>query len=243
MQTSTTQDALLGGRVRLLQPARGYRVAVDAVLLAAATAPAAGETVLDLGAGVGAVGLCLAARLANCRVVGIELQPDLAALAGRNASANGMADRVRTIVHDIARPLPAELGPFDCVATNPPYLAAAVADPSPHLGKALATVESSADLMRWLAVATAALKPGGTLTVIHRSDRLDEIVDGLARLGWGDLALRRLPPARRVLLRARHGRGRPRSLREAPPLVLHEADGRYTEEAEAILRHAAPLAF
>src|SRR6185312_5067615 len=107
MQTSTTQDALLGGRVRLLQPARGYRVAVDAVLLAAATAPAAGETVLDLGAGVGAVGLCLAARLANCRVVGIELQPDLAALAGRNASANGMADRVRTIVHDIARPLPA----------------------------------------------------------------------------------------------------------------------------------------
>jgi tRNA1(Val) A37 N6-methylase TrmN6 len=241
METSTTQDALLGGRVRLLQPSRGYRVAVDAVLLAAATAPAPGETVLDLGAGVGAVGLCLAARLPSCRVVGIELQPDLAALAKRNASANGMADRVRTIVHDIARPLPAGLGPFDCVATNPPYLAAAVADPSPYPGKALATVESSADLARWLAVATAAVKPGGALTLIHRSDRLDEIVAELARLGWGDLALRRLPPARRVLLRAR--RGEPQSPREAPPLVLHKPDGGYTEEAEAILRHAAPFAF
>jgi tRNA1(Val) A37 N6-methylase TrmN6 len=241
MQTSTTQDALLGGRVRLLQPARGYRVAVDAVLLAAATAPAAGETVLDLGAGVGAVGLCLAARLPSCRVVGVELQPDLAALAGRNASANGLADRVRTLVHDIARPLPAGLGPFDCVTTNPPYLAAAVADPSPHPGKALATVESSADLARWLAVATDATRAAGTLTLIHRSDRLDEIVAALRRLGWGDLAIKRLPPAKRVLLRAH--RGGARSLCETPPLPLHEADGAYTQEAEAILRHAAPLAF
>src|SRR5947207_3146240 len=107
-----------------------------------------------------------------------------------------------TIVHDLAQPLPAGLGTFDHVATNPPYLAAAVADPSPDPSKALATVESSADLARWLQVATGALKPAGTLTIIHRNDRLDEIADHLARLGWGQLTLKLLLPAQRVLVQA-----------------------------------------
>jgi tRNA1(Val) A37 N6-methylase TrmN6 len=241
MEPVPTEDALLGGRVRVLQPARGYRVAIDAVLLAAAIDAAPGARVLDLGAGVGAVGLSLAARLPGCTVVGVELQPALARLAERNAVLNGMNERVRTIVHDLAQPLPPDLGSFDWVATNPPYLAAAVADPSPDRSKALATVESSADLARWLAMATGAAKPAGTLLVIHRSDRLEEIVGHLARLGWGDIAVKRLPPAARVLVRARRAAMPVR--REAPPLVLHRPDGGYTDEAEAILRHAAPLAF
>src|SRR5712671_1202103 len=170
MERPLTEDALLGGRVRLLQPRRGYRVAVDAVLLAAAVDARADMRVLDLGAGVGAVGLCIARRVPGCHVVGIELQPALAALAERNAALNDINDRVRTIVHDLAWPLPITLGKFDHVATNPPYLAAAVADPSPDPGKALATVESSANLARWLEVATGALKPAGTLILIHRSD-------------------------------------------------------------------------
>jgi tRNA1(Val) A37 N6-methylase TrmN6 len=165
----------------------------------------------------------------------------LAELAERNANLNGMAHRVRTVVHDLARPLPADLGRFDHVVTNPPYLAAAVADPSPDRSKALATVESSADLARWLAVATAAAEPAGTLLIIHRSDRLDEIVSHLGRLGWGDVTVKRLPPAARVLVRARRA-DRP-TRRDAPPLTLHRPDGRYTDEAEAILRHAGPLAF
>jgi tRNA1(Val) A37 N6-methylase TrmN6 len=241
MEPASTEDALLGGRVRLLQPARGYRIAVDAVLLAAAIDAAPGERVLDLGAGVGAVGLCLAARVPGCTVVGVEVQPALARLAERNAALNGVSERVQTIVHDLARPLPADLGRFDHVATNPPYLAAAVADPSPDPGKALATVESSADLARWLAVATGALKSAGTLLIIHRSDRLEEIVNLLVALGWGDVTIKRLPPAARVLVRAR--RAATASRREAPPLVLHRPDGGYTDEAEAILRHAARLAF
>ena len=117
----------------------------------------------------------------------------------------------------------------------------AAADPSPDPSKALATVESSADLARWLAVAVSAAKPAGTLLVIHRSDRLDEIVARLSALGWGDLAIKTLPPARRVLVRAR--RAAVPSRRDAAPLVLHPPGGGYTEEAEAILRHAAPLAF
>ena len=240
METAPTEDAVLGGRVRLLQPSRGYRVAVDAVLLAAAVAARPGEQVLDLGAGVGAVGLCLAARVPECVVVGIELQPALAELATRNARLNGVEARVRTVVHDLAHALPADLGPFDHVVTNPPYLAAAVADPSPHPVKALATVESSADLARWLGVAVGALKPAGTLTIIHRSDRLEEIAGHLGRLGWGDITVKRLPPAARVLVRARRGASQ---RLESPPLQLHRPDGGYTEAAEAILRHARPLAF
>lgn len=241
MDRAVTEDALLGGRVRLLQPQRGYRIAIDAVLLAAAVEAGPRDHVLDLGAGVGAVGLCVAARLPGCHVTGIELQPALAALAERNAALNGVADRVTTRVHDLATPLPADLPAADVVATNPPYLAAAVADPSPDPSKALATVESSADLARWLAVAASAAKPAGTLLVIHRSDRLDEIARRLEALGWGDLAVKMLPPARRVLVRARRAAA-PRR-RDAPPLLLHPPGGGYTAEAEAILRHAAPLAF
>lgn len=241
MEMEPTENALLGGRVRLLQPSRGYRIAVDAVLLAAAVEVRAGERVLDLGAGVAAVGLCLAARVRGCTIVGIELQPALAALADRNAALNAAAGHVQTRVHDLADPLPGDLGLFDHVATNPPYLAAAVADPSPDPSKALATVESSADLARWLDVATGTLKPAGTLTAIHRSDRLEEIVGHLAALGWGDITVKRLPPAARVLVRARRAARLRRT--EASPLVLHRASGGYTDEAEAVLRHAQPLVF
>lgn len=241
METALTEDALLGGRVRLLQSRRGYRVAIDAVLLAAAVDPAAGERVLDLGAGVGSVGLCLAKRMPDCTILGIELQPALAQLAERNATRNGLGGRMRTLVHDVAQPWPRTLSLFDQVASNPPYLAAAVADPSPDPSKALATVESSADLARWLEVATGALKPAGTLTLIHRSDRLEEIAAHLIRLGCGSLTVKRLPPAARVLVRAR--RSEAPSLTESPPLVLHRPEGGYTEAAEAILRHGAPLDF
>lgn len=241
MESAPTENTVMGGRVKLLQPRRGYRIAVDAVLLAAAVEAQAGESVLDLGAGVGAVGLCIAARVTGCHVTGIELQPDLAALAERNVALNHAGDRVRTLVHDLARPLPPDLGLFDHVATNPPYLPAAAADPSPDRSKALATVESSADLARWLTVATEGLKPAGTLLAIHRSDRLEEIVDDLVRLGWGDITVKRLPPAARVLVRARRADAVHR--REVPPLVLHRPEGGYTDEAEAILRHGQPLAF
>ena len=241
METALTEDALMGGQVRLLQPRRGYRVAIDAVLLAAAVHPMAGDRVLDLGAGVGAVGLCLARRMPDCTILGIELQPALAELAEHNALRNGLSDRVRTIVHDIGQPLPRDFRLYDQVCTNPPYLSARVADPPPDPSKALATVESSADLARWLEVATGVLKPAGILTLIHREDRLPEILSQLAGLGCASIAIKRLLPANRVLVRARHSQQR--TIVEAPPLELHRPDGGYTETAEAILRHGAPLDF
>src|SRR5580692_7243816 len=91
---ATSDDALLGGRVHLHQPAQGYRVAIDPVLLAAAVPAAEGDRVLDIGCGVGAASLCLAARVPGCRIVGLELQPALAQLAAENAARNAVADRV-----------------------------------------------------------------------------------------------------------------------------------------------------
>src|SRR5262249_9502923 len=105
----------------------------------------------------------------------------------------------------------------------------------------VATVESSADLARWLDVATSASKLAGTVTLIHRSDRLTEIATLLARRGWGELTVKALRPPARVVVRARRT-GKP-ARREAPPLVLHRPDGGYTDEAEAILRQGRPLAF
>ena len=209
------------------------------MLLAAAVDARPGEKILDLGAGVGSVGLCLAARVADCRIVGIELQDALAALAEQYAALNQLSDRVRVLRHDLAHPLPGDLGLFEHVAANPPYLPAAVADPSPNPIKALATVESSAGLDRWLDVATSMAT--STVTLIHRSDRLEEIAHGLERRDWTDIAILPLTPVRRVLVRARRSAGGQRH--EAPPFILHRPEGGYTLAAEAVLRHTAPLAF
>ncbi len=241
-----SDDALLGGRVRILQPARGYRVAVDAVLLAAAVPLAADTRILDVGCGVGAASLCLLARaaaaeLAGVRTIGLEIQPRYAALARCNAARNGMAATFEVVDGDVA--MPPALDAVDHVMTNPPFLPASRADPSPDPGKALATVESTADLATWLAFCLSVLRPGGTLSVVHRADRLAELIDRL-RPRAADLVVRPLLPragaaAKRVIVRARTGTGG--GVRTLPGLVLHQADGGYTPEVDTILRAAAPL--
>src|SRR4051812_29167003 len=119
-------DRLLDGRVQVAQPADGYRVAVDAVLLAAAVEPAAGATVLDLGCGVGSVGLCLAWRRPDLRITGLDREPVFLAAACANVEANGMRDRFEIIEGDVRHPRPEWLTPgrFDQVVMNPPYLKA-----------------------------------------------------------------------------------------------------------------------
>lgn len=241
---SVTADRLLGGRVLLRQPAQGYRAAIDPVLLAAAV-PALGRgRVLDLGSGVGAAALCYAARVPGPDVVGLELQPDLAALAQDNAAANGMADRVRILAGDLLRP-PPDLAPdsFDQVMANPPFLEASRADPSPLAGKAAADVEGAARLADWIELALALVRPKGGIALIHRADRLDEI---LARLYGHAGAVTVTPlwphagePAKRVIVRARKGLRTP--LRLSAGLTLHEAGGGYTAAARAVLYDGGPL--
>lgn len=236
---------MLGGRVTLRQPAQGYRAAIDPVLMAAAVVPAGeGETVLDLGCGVGTAALCYAARVPDGAVTGLELLPALAELARANAAANGMDGWIRIVTGDLMDP-PADVpgNGFARVMANPPYLAQEAADPAPQAEKATATVEGSADLAAWIGFALSRLEPRGRLILVHRADRLAEIL-ALLHGRAGDTAVFPLwpkagRPAKRVIVGARKGAKGGTAI--LPGLVLHAADGAYTEAAQRVLRDAGNI--
>jgi tRNA1(Val) A37 N6-methylase TrmN6 len=241
-EAELTRDGFLGGRIALLQPRNGYRAAIDPVLLAAFAPAAPGMRVLDLGCGAGAAAVCLAARVGGLELHGLELQPDYAALARRNAAGNGLAFTVHE--GDLRRP-PAALRAlsFDLVLLNPPYLPAGAATPGRDPGRDAALREGEAGLGDWIAAGLRRLAPGGTLALVHRADRLGEILAALAR-GAGSVevlpvAPRADAPATRVLVRGRKGARGPLAL--LPPLVLHDAAGGWTAAAEALLRDGRGL--
>ena len=234
-----TEDRLLGGRVRLTQPRHGYRVAIDPVLLAAAVTAGAGERILDAGCGTGAAALCLAARVPDCTLVGVEIVAELADLARYNVTDNGLDNRIGIAEsalcdHD---------GAYDQAITNPPFYELDRHTSSPRATKATAHGESALDLTGWIKTVAKLLKPGGRLTMIHRADRLGDIL-GAFEGRFGAASIFPLWPkegveAKRILVSAIKGR---RTLpRLLPGLTLHRSDGIYTDAADAILRDAAPL--
>jgi tRNA1(Val) A37 N6-methylase TrmN6 len=242
---AVSEDALLGGRVRLRQPVEGYRVAIDPVFLAAAVPAAPADTVLDLGCGVGAAMLCLAARVAQCRITGIDRQRDLVRLAGDNVALNHLVGRVTAMAGDLLRPPPRlEPGSFAHVMANPPFLEGGQATPPPDRAKAIANVEGEADLGQWVRFALTMVRPQGTITMIHRADRLEQLLGHLSGRAGAITVFPLWPgaqkPAKRIIVQARKGAAAPTRL--MPGLVLHGPDGRYTQAAEAVLRHAAALA-
>jgi len=242
----TSEDGLLDGRVRLRQSRDGYRAAIDPVLLAAAVDVKRGGLVLDAGLGAGAAALCLLARRPDVRVIGIESEAETCALAIANAAANAVAGRLEVRegrLSAVRRALAAEGVTVDAAMTNPPYLSPASADPSPEAGRRRANVES-AGLADWIGDCGGMLRAKGALTLVHRADRLDDAILALRSAGMGEIAVLPLwpkpgQPARRVLLRARKGiAGAARLL---PGLTLHRPEGEFTDEAEAVLRHAAAV--
>ena len=244
-EISASEGTLLSGGIRLRQPRAGYRAAIDPVFLAAAVPAEAGDTVLDAGCGAGAASLCLAKRVSECRITGIEAQRDLVRLANENAALNGFADRIVIMAGDILRPPPRlEPGSFSHVMANPPYLAADAGTPPPDTGKAAATLEGEADLAAWLRFALSAVRPKGTVTFVHRADRMEQLLAQLSQRAGEIVVFPLWPgqnkPAKRIIVRARKAVATPTRL--TPGLILHEADGRYTAAADAILRHGAALA-
>lgn len=241
----TTVDKLLGGRVTLEQPAQGYRVAVDTLLLAASVPAAGGQKALELGCGVGGAMLALACRVPHLFTTGIEIQEPLATLCAANIRRNGFGDRLSVLIGDVANLQPSFEEAFDHVFMNPPYHDPRSHTPSADESKRLANTESEeADLALWIDRAAWALKEGGVLTLIHRADRRDEIT-ALAAASFGPVRVKLVcskenGPARRVIVRAEK-KGASRLIAEAP-FVLHNADGSYTEAADQILRGAHGLA-
>lgn len=246
----TSLDAVLGGRLRLRQPLKGHRVGHDAILLAAGVLAKPGEHAVELGAGVGAAGLALAARVENLRVTLVEIDETLCALAAHNAALNGLDARVSVRACDagdgaaLAR---AGLAPAsaDRVLMNPPFHDPARQNVSPDARRRLAHVATPGLLAAWATAAAGLLRPGGTLSMIWRADGEADVLAALAENFGAVAVLPVMPaperPAIRILLRAEKGAATVAPLRLAP-LILNEANGKPSDAAEAVLRAGETLA-
>ncbi len=244
----SSDDRLLNGQVRLRQGAGGYRAGMDAALLAAACDAGEGQSVLDAGCGVGAVLLAAAVRRPGAHFVGLERDSAALELAQANIALNRLEDRVEVRAGDVEAPLRAcglTSGQFDAALANPPFFDDERSLRGPAPAKRGAWI-ADGGLEVWTDFLTLAVREGGSITLIHRADRLGDILALLARRA-GSFQVRPVhpftdAPASRVLVRAiRAGRA---PLRLLPPLVLHPRAGpKHTPEAEAVFRGEAAIAW
>lgn len=245
-----TEDAFLGGRLRLRQLKSGHRAGHDAMLLAAATSARPGDRVVDFGAGVGAAGLAVARRVEGIGLALVEIDQTLADLARSNAVANAIdADVIALDLESTAEAFAAAgLAPdsADAVLMNPPFNDSARHRASPDLARAHAHVAGEDTLARWVHAARRLLKSGGALTLIWRADGIADVLGALDR-GFGSLAI--LPvhgeaagPAIRILLRAVKGGRAPTQI--LPALMLNDESGLPNKRVLEILagNGALPLA-
>lgn len=239
-----TEDSLLGGRVVIRQPIHGYRVAIDPLLLSAAIVVEPGESILDVGAGVGAAALCIATRFPYCRVMGIERQKDLVRLATDNIRLNNLRERVEILHGDLQSPPPRlAAGSYSQVISNPPYFEANRGRLSPSESKSLSNHEESSGMESWLKFCLLMLKPSGKLTFICRADMLDRLLS-LFYGKVGDICVFPLWPARaksakRVIVQGIKGSKGGLTLLNG--MCLHNEDGSFTQAADAILRNGDSL--
>jgi tRNA1(Val) A37 N6-methylase TrmN6 len=239
--TDLTDDGILNGRLRLLQPKRGHRFGHDAILLAAAVPARTGDHVVEFGSGVGAASLALLARVPGIDATLFEIDPALCALAQKNIARNGFSGRARALVQDVTAPL--DTAPFDHVLMNPPFNDSRL-QPSPEPRRRLAHAAGSDLLPRWIGGAHAALRDRGMVTLIWRAEALADVLRELEAAGFGAVSVLPVHPARdrpaiRIIAVAAKGDSAP--VRMLPPLFLNDDASRPSPEAEAILRQGAGL--
>jgi tRNA1(Val) A37 N6-methylase TrmN6 len=239
-----SDDQVLGGRVKLRQASQGYRSGLDAALLAAACDSQPGQRVLEAGCGVGGALLAAAARRLGSHFVGVERDPDARARAVENVALNRFEDRVGIVAGDVGEGFRAlGLPVFDAAMANPPFFDDPAALRGPHPARTGAHI-AEGGLKAWTGFLLKAVREGGTITLIHRADRLGDILSLLAPKA-GSFRIRPIhpfadAPAKRVLVRAIKTGKAPLIL--LPPLVLHERGGaKHTAEVEGILRGEAEL--
>ncbi|MEQ1890295.1 MAG: methyltransferase, partial [Alphaproteobacteria bacterium] len=223
-----------------------FKQAAEAGAIPAAIAARPGDLTLEGGAGAGAAGLCLARRVPGVSVDALEIDPMLAELARQNALRNGLADAVEVYCGSIASP-PYRItaNSYHHVFMNPPFQEPGAGSPSPVPGRASAHQESAVGLRDWIKFAVTMAQPSGCITMIHRADRLDDVLAALKGRA-GACEIFPLWPgngkaAGRVIVRAYKGNDGP--VRLLPGLVLHEPGSKYTDAAEQVLRHAGALLF
>jgi len=242
-----TEDAFLGGRLRLRQLKSGHRAGHDAMLLAASAPARSGDRVADLGAGVGAAGLAVARRVAGIRLALVEIDKGLAELARANAVANGIAADVLLLDVTSGAESFATVGlppdSVDVALMNPPFNDPSRHRASPDKAREIAHVAAADTLDAWLHASRRILKSGGHLAMIWRADGIAEVLAALGR-GFGSLMIMPVhgeaaSPAIRVLVRATKGGRAPTRLLTG--LVLNGSAGSPTPEALAILTGGGQL--
>lgn len=238
---STQEIYVLNKRVKLLHTEKGFKTSIDSVLLAAACPAQKGDHVFDMGCGVGGAGLCVLSRVEGVQLTGIDIQQDHVELATRNAEANLFQEQCEFISGDV-RDYKNE-NAYHHIICNPPYLDKGAHLRSPHIEKATAMGHDVLTVKEWVDVGHDCLKSNGSITMIHRADKTDKIIQALGKR-FGAIEIIPLWPkqgeeAKRVVIRAIKHRKSPASLHAG--LVLHGDDGEYTGEAENIFRHAKGL--
>lgn len=219
----------------------GFHASVDAVFLSAAIDVKQHSKVLDVGCGVGSISLCAALRNKSISLTGIDIQPDMVDIALQNAALNDLSERCKFFHGDIKKEKIIADNHFNCVVMNPPYLQGGAHLSSPEKIKATSHGEhgSGATLEDWVKYAHRKLKQGGQLVMIHRADRMDDVIMALEKRRWfGSLVIYPLwshagEDAKRVIIRARKERYAPIVLKSG--MVIHQADGQYTDIAQSLL--------
>ncbi|MEQ8736870.1 MAG: methyltransferase [Rhodospirillaceae bacterium] len=239
--SETTVDHFFEGRLQLVQPKTGYRIAIDPLLLAAAVDVPEGARVLDVGCGTGAALLSLLTRREDVQGVGLERHVPFLELARHSITLNGFSDRASLIQGDLACPSAALLtSGYDAVMTNPPFFEAGTVPDRPDVDSPHAVTELP--LVIWVHKCLNLLVTGGLFAIIHRAERVAEIIQALK--GCGSVTVIPLwpkadRPASRVIVTALKDRKSPAVIH--PGLILHQNDGTYTEAAAAILRYGYAL--
>jgi tRNA1(Val) A37 N6-methylase TrmN6 len=241
---SLTEDAFLGGRLRILQPERGYRAGIDAVFLAAAIPANGGETIFEAGIGAGAAALCLISRTPAIHVTGMEVAARYAMMCEENAKRNGFGHLLKVIHGDVKEALRKDLahlpqhGTFAHAYANPPYFEDGKVTASPSLLKAQAHSFGPDDLEVWIKVMSLMVSLRGTVTLIHRAESLGKILGAMDEK-FGDIRVAPLyaregTAASRVIVQGVKGSKAPMQL--LPGLVLHGEGNSFTPDADAVLR-------
>jgi tRNA1(Val) A37 N6-methylase TrmN6 len=245
---SLTEDGFLGGRLRILQPEKGFRAGIDSVFLAAAVPCNAGDHVFEAGVGTGVAAMCLLSRSPTIHLTGVELATRYAMLCEENARRNGFESHVRVIHADLKDALRRDMaampppGSFAHAMANPPFHEDGKSTPSPNLLRAQAHAFGPADLEIWVKVLHAMVALRGTVTLVHKADMLSKLLH-LMEERFGDIRIAPLYPrlgaaATRVIVQGLKGSKAPLQLLQG--LVLHDQNGRFTPEAQAVLRDGAP---
>ncbi len=230
---------LLDGRVTLMQSIDGLRASMDSVLLASAVMAQPNESILDMGCGTGSVGLCVHARNPEIQLSGIDIQSQMIDLAQQNAVGNDLSN-ANYICGDVADKSMFDAEAFDHIVMNPPYYKDGERQASPDGARETAY---SGDLDVWMASALYWARQGGSLTLIHRADKLDEIL-ALSHKKFGAIEVwpihsKAHDPAIRVIVKMIRNRKTPLTLH--PPIILFDDNGEPSQQSDAILRRAQPL--